>query len=128
VAVQGKRTDRNPDEFAHFLVQGGEMEEVAEDGGVDDLHADVAVKQGCDQSGDEGDGVAECLPVVSRVRDACNGCQRLEVKGGLSSLTLVRDSICELALGRVDDHAHEQVAAVDENLGADETLPEVHAA
>jgi len=46
------------------------VEDVAEDGGVEDLDADVAVQQGGDGAGDEGDGVAQGLEGVGGVGDA----------------------------------------------------------
>ena len=43
-------------------------------------------------------------------------------------LTLVRRVVSELALGRVYYHSHEEIAAVDEDLGTQERLPEVETA
>ena len=40
-------------------------------------------------------------------------------------LTLVGRVERELALSRVNDHAHDQVNRVNEDLGVDETFPEV---
>ncbi len=44
----------------------------------------------------------------------------------LSLNTLISWVVCELTLGAVDNHSHNQVNDVDEDLGADEALPEVH--
>ena len=101
-------TESDPDDLAHSLVEGWGAEDVATNGSVDDLDTDVAVEQRSDQSGDEVDGVAECLPCVGRVRN-----------------TLISRVEGVLSLGRVDNHAHSDVDAVNEDLGANETLPEV---
>lgn len=58
----------------------------------------------------------ECLLVVS-------SSQRLST--GERRLTLIGRVVRELSLCIVDHHTADDVAAVDENLGEDEPLPEV---
>jgi hypothetical protein len=54
------------------MIERWELEDVAKNGRIENFDANVAIKQGCNQPGDEANGVAEGLPRVGTVRDALN--------------------------------------------------------
>lgn len=103
--VEWHEADKDP--FALLALEDGELEDVTTDVVVKHLDTNVAVQHSRDHAGDEAQNVAKCLPAVW-------------------ADTLVRRVEHVLALYGVAEATVHHVADVDQDLGADHTLPEVH--
>lgn len=82
------------------------MEEFPEDVGVYDFDADISVETCGDEAGNQGKDVGDSDPVV-----------------GID--TLVSWIVRVLALVAIDEGTEEDVAAKDEEVGTNQTFPEV---
>lgn len=54
-------TDGDPDVLSHLLIQRRKVEHITQNSCVEDFDPDVTIKQRCNETADEGDGVAERL-------------------------------------------------------------------
>jgi len=96
----------DPEPFAGCGGEGWGVEKLLEDFDVGDFDADVAVEGGGDQAGDDVHDVGGGLPVI-RGEALHHGVEGI------------------LSLVRVDKNTEEEVDDIDEDVGAEDTLPEI---
>lgn len=105
--VDGHEGD--PDPLAGLGFEEREVKKVTSEVVVENFDADVTVQHGGDDARDESDDIACGLPAVGRD-------------------SLVGDVVDILALHAVAVDAVDHVAGVDEDVGTEEALPEIHRA
>ena len=96
----------NPDPLAPFRLEEGELEEISADVVVNHFNANVAIKARRNDTGDQLEDIADCLPIV-----------------GVD--TLVRWVVDVLALKSVANSAINKISEVDEELAAKQAFPEI---